>query len=217
MEVFEFIPFYLHLNLLAFILWFWFRKRLEKELSILGYYLIFCFVVELAAAIYSWQNHGSNHKIYNVFTTIQLIFLSLIYGRILTEKIQLKLIKIFIFVYPLLVVANLNYIQSSSRFHTITYTIGVLFVVTLFFSYFNQLLHSEEILSLRKTPLFWFNIGNTVHFVGSLFYYGSINFINETAQDRYGELIQIFIYSFTAIQYIFFIISILCNLRQEAN
>jgi|SRR6478609_7594617 len=213
----DLIPFYLYVNLVVLILWYHFKDRMESDLQLWGYYFSFCLVAEFAAALYSIQTHRSNHWAYNLFTTGQLIFLSTIYRKVLTSKVSLKSISIFIILYPLMVCVNLIFIQSFYKFHTLTYAMGVLFIVTLTFSYFNQLLHSEKILSLRRTPYFWFNIGNAVQFIGSIFYYCSINFINEAALDRYGELINIFAYSFTAIQYFFFIIAILCNLKRKAS
>jgi uncharacterized membrane protein YhaH (DUF805 family) len=71
----------------------------------------------------------------------------------------------------------------------------------------------EEGMGLRRNPYFWFNLGNMIYFIGSIFYMGSINFILESGHDFYGELINIFVYSFTSIQYFCFIIALLCRLR----
>jgi hypothetical protein len=157
--------------------------------------------------------YRSNHWIYNLYTTGQIIFLSLIYSQSLVSGISKKAISVFSLLYPILVLLNVVLYQSFFKFHTLTYTLGCLFIIALIFAYFNQLLHSEEISSLRKNPFFWFNIGNAIYLIGSIFYLGSVNFILETRQDNYGELINIFVYSFTSVQYIFFIIAIACNLR----
>lgn len=211
------IPFYLYLNLAALSLGLWFWSRLDKNLRDIVYFLVYCFIIESFAWVYSYILFKSNHWIYNIFTTGQLLAIGILYRKILYSKNLHYLLRVFMFVYPLLVTVNFMLVQSFFRFHTLTYTIGCLFIILLVFSYFNQLLHSKEVLKLRSNPFFWINTGNAIYFIGSLFYLGSVNFILDTKLDKYGELINLFVYSFTSIQYIFFIIGITCNLRAKAK
>jgi hypothetical protein len=211
------IPFYLYLNLMTFCLGVLLWNRLDTKLRSIIYYLAYCFIVESLAWIYSFILFKSNHWIYNIFTTGQLLALGIIYQKILNSKNFDYSLRAFTFIYPVLVSINFIFIQSFFKFHTLTYTIGCLFIICLVFSYFNQLLHSSEVLRLRTNPFFWINIGNSVYFIGSLFYLGSVNFILESKMDKYGDLINLFVYSFVSIQYIFFIIALTCNLKAKVS
>lgn len=79
-------------------------------------------------------------------------------------------------------------------------------------AYFNELLHLENFYLLRETPAFWINCGNLIFYTASIIYMGSINYIVASKWDWYGNLISIFVYSFTALQYLLYIIALLCIL-----
>lgn len=211
------VPYYLYFNLLAVIVWFFYKRKNDKPTTFLGYYILCCFLFEVASWSYSYLTYKSNHWLYNLYTISQIIFLCYIYKNELTSNTTRKSITVFIVLYLFVLIINFLFLQSFFNFHTLTYTIGCLFIIFLIFTYFNQLLHLNEIISLRRNSFFWFNLGNAVYFIGSIFYLGSINFIIETNQDSYGELINIFVYSFTSIQYILFIIAIKCNLKPEVS
>ncbi len=211
------VPHYFYFNLLAIIVWFFYKRKNDRLIVFMGCYILYCFLFEIAAWGYSYITYKSNHWIYNLYTIGQILLLCFIYRNVLTSNSTIKSIKIFTVFYPLLVLINLLFFQSFFNFHTLTYTIGCLFLIFLIFSYFNQLLHLNEVISLRRNSFFWFNLGNAIYFIGSIFYLGSINFILATKQDSFGELINIFVYSFTSIQYILFIIAFKCNLKPEAS
>ena len=211
------IPFYFYLAAMAIIVWVVYKRRISDDLSIIGNYIIYSLSFELLAWVYSYLYYESNHWIYNIYTSLQFIFLGFIYRRMLNSSKARNAIRVFSLLYPLLVFLNFLFLQSFFKFHTYTYIAGCLFIIILIFSYFNQLLNLEKVESLKRNPFFWFNVGNTIFFVGSIFYLGSVNFILEKGLDVYGDLINAFVYSFTSIQYVFFIIALLCNLKPVMN
>ena len=85
------IPFYLYINLLFIILWLIFKPKLRQYplLIWLGYLMIFNFCVEVAATIYAHYTQ-SNHWIYNIYTTLQIVFIALIYKNAIYQKLSLK-------------------------------------------------------------------------------------------------------------------------------
>lgn len=208
------IPAYFYLNILAIALWLALRKRFRENIDIIGYYMMFCFISESAAWLYSFYSGKSNHWCYNIFTTFQILYLSYIYNQIISRVKQKNVIRYFAIVYPMVVIFNILLIQSFNKFHTYTYILGGVFVVLMIIWYFNRILESDEDIGLRRNPFFWFNVGNMIYFIGSMFYMGSINYILAGGHDFYGELIVIFVYSFTSIQYCCYIIASLCNLRR---
>jgi hypothetical protein len=211
------VPFYLYLNVLAIFIWLIFRERLQVNMMVLGYYLIFCFTCESFAWLYSYFTYRSNHWAYNVFTGLQTLFLCSIYLQILSTARMQQAIRVFLVAYPALFLVNVLFVQSFFKFHTYTYVFSCVFIIVLVFSYFNQMLQTKEVIPLRRNGIFWFNLGNLIYFVGSIFYMGSINFILETGHDYFGRLINIFVYSFTSVQYSLFIMAMVCNLKRPQS
>jgi hypothetical protein len=205
------VPVYFFLNLCVNIAFAFSYNKLEKETRTIGFYSIYCLFVELAAWLYSFILYKSNHWIYNLFTVSQILFLVWFYRKQTNNKSLARISGIFLLVYPILFLANILTLQPVKVFHTYTYLLGNVFVLFIFLSYFDSLLKKSETVRLTAIPLFWFTIGNCIYFIGSFFYLGSINYILDSDLDRFGKLINYFVYSFTSLQYIFYLIAILCH------
>lgn len=131
-------------------------------------------------------------------------------GRAVKKKVYALAIA-----YPFAVAINLTFFQSFLRFHTITYVLGCFIVIYLCITYFRELLQSDVLYRLTRLPAFWITCANLLYYTASMIYMGSINFIVAKDMDRYGTLIQIFVYSFTSIQYLLYIAALLCTWTQK--
>lgn len=85
------IPLYLYINLLFILLWLIFKPKLRQYplLIWMGYLMLFNFCIEFAAIIYAHYTN-SNHWIYNIYTTLQIVIIGLIYKKEIYQKPSLK-------------------------------------------------------------------------------------------------------------------------------
>ena len=210
------IPIYFYIYLFAIFVWLMVRARFKEPLlDKIGILISISLLIESLALIYSYTLETSNHWIYNIFTTGQIIFIALIYTKLISDKPVSRLIKIFTFSFLCLVILNLSLLQNFFKFHTYSYIAGCFLIFYISIRYFKQLLNEKNWQPLKNLPFFWITIGNIVFYICSMFYMGSINYINEKNFDEYGSLIGIFVYSFTSAQSILYTIAFLCNLNPK--
>lgn len=177
----------------------------------LGYYVLVNFLVELFALFYAYQWKTSNHWIYNILTTCQISWIALHYARHIADRKASGSIRILNLVFLTVVATNLLFVQGVKNFHTYAYIIGCIFIFYISFLYLRGLLQDMEMPPLKSVPFFWVTIGNIIYFICSMFYLGSINYILDSHFDEYGTLINLFVYLFTALQFVFFSIAFMCN------
>lgn len=207
------IPVYLYVNLICIIIWFVFKSRFaDKRLLDWGPYFIFLFLTETSAWCYSKFLHLSNHWIYNVINFVQFMWLFYLYRKIILNEKKRKFIKSVLILFPVLYVADIFLVQSFWSILTYLYCLSSLLIIYLCVLYFRDLL-GDATESLSKLPFFWISIGLIIFFAGSMFYMGSINYILSKRIDTAGKYIGYLVYSFTAVQYIFIAIGLLCNLK----
>jgi hypothetical protein len=210
------IPIHFYFNLVAILVWLFVRSRFKEPLlDKIGILVSAGLVIEILALMYAYTLETSNHWIYNMYTTGQIIFIALIYTMLITDKHISGLIRIFTSIFLILVILNLTLLQDFFKFHTYSYIAGCFLVFYISIRYFKQLLNEKNWQPLKKLPFFWITIGNIVFYICSMFYMGSINYINDKNYDEYGSLISIFVYSFTSAQLILYIIAFLCSLNPK--
>ncbi len=209
-------PFYLYSIALAFLVWFLSRKKIENEnLDYFGYLVAFNLIIENAAFYYSYFFKTSNHWIYNIITTLQIVLLVFLYSRILVNERSKLFALISVFLFPAVVVINFLLVQKFTEFHTYTYILGCFLMFFVSIQYLKQLFHEERWTPLRYQPFFWISIANILYYTTSIFYMGSINYIVYKNIDEYGELINLFVYFFATIQYCLYIIAFICTLKPK--
>lgn len=210
------IPVYFYFNLIAILVWLLVRSRFKEPLlDQVGILISACLVIEVLALVYSYSLETSNHWIYNIYTSGQIVFIAFIYSKLISNQKISKQIRLLLLIFMILVVLNFLFLQSFFKFHTFSYIIGCFLVFYISILYFKQLLNEKNWLPLKKLPFFWITIGNIIFYICSMFYMGSINYINDKNYDEYGSLINIFVYLFTSIQYILYTIAFLCNLNPK--
>jgi hypothetical protein len=210
------IPVYFYFNLIAILFWLRVRARFKEPLlDQVGILISASFIIESLALIYSYSFKTSNHWIYNIYTTGQIIFIAFIYSKLISNQKNSRQIRLFILIFLMLFILNVLFLQSFFKFHTISYILGCFLIFFISIQYLKQLLNEKNWQPLKKLPFFWITIGNIVFFICSMFYMGAINFINDRHYDIYGSLINIFVYLFTSIQYILYSIAFLCNLNPK--
>lgn len=210
-------PLYYYIIVLFLVLWtkFYASIKHDKVLYSLGYLMMYNLAMELFAWLYSYFTKSSNHWVYNIHTTLQIVFLLYIYKQIIISPKIRKAIYFIVAAFLLIALVNCIFSQNFSRFHTYTYVTGADIIAFVCIAFFYDLLNSNNLPRLKNTPAFWFNCANLLYYPTSMLYLGSINFIIEKRLDHYGGLLNLFVYVFMSLQYILYIVSLVCILKPK--
>jgi hypothetical protein len=210
------IPVYFYFNLIAVIVWLWVRSRFKEPLlDQVGILISAGFIIEVLALAYAYGLETSNHWIYNIYTSGQIVYIGIIYSKLISNPKISRQIRALTLTFVILFVLNVLFLQSFFKFHTFSYIVGCFLIFYISIQYLKQLLNEKNWQPLKKLPFFWITIGNIIFYICSMFYLGSINYINDKNFDEYGSLISLFVYLFTSVQFILYTIAFLCNLNPK--
>ena len=100
--------------------------------SSLRYFLPFLLLTLFVEMLGYWsiKNGVRNYMMFNVFTTIEFLFYAFLFFKNFKLKIFKKIALFFIPLYIVAVAINLLFIQGTNNFHTYTFLLGSLFIVT---------------------------------------------------------------------------------------
>lgn len=210
------IPLYFYFNLIAILVFLWVRTRFKDPLlDQLGILITAGFIIETLALGYSYGFKTSNHWIYNIYTAGQIVIIAFIYSKLISSQKISRQIRLLTFIFVILVILNFLFLQSFFKFHTFSYILGCFLIFFISIQYLKQLLNEKNWQPLKKLPFFWITTGNIIFYICSMFYMGSINYINDKNYDEFGSLISIFVYLFTSVLFILYTIAFLCNLNPK--
>ncbi len=120
-----------------------------------------------------------NNYLYNLLNVTQHFFFLLVYYKFM-KRPGLKTISFCILVvYAIAVAYNLIWLQqinSTTPFHTFSFTVGAVLLILSIFLFFLDLLKSEQIINISYNLLFWISLGLIVFNTGILPFVYSINF-----------------------------------------
>lgn len=130
-----------------------FQVATPSYLRMFTVFLFITIVIEYTAVI--MESHKMDlTPIYNFFTAFEFEFYFLMTWFIIrTPKVK-KVIGHLLWIYPSLVILNLSTIQRGD-FHTITYSLGCLILVTASIFYFLEMFRSPSSVDLVREPTFW--------------------------------------------------------------
>ena len=164
------------------------------------------------------QEGKNNHTLSNVYSVIEYV----LYFVILHQIIQNRRIKKIIFhctwIYSLLAIINISLGQGIGVFHSFTYSIGAIIIVSICIYYFYQLNRKASWEKAFGKPKSWICCGLLFYYGGTLPLYGATNFLKDYPPvflDIYALIILIL----NCLLYALFNIAFVCFLRykQEAN
>lgn len=116
-------------------------------------FLLITIVVESGSA--KLEADGLNIiPIYNIFTAFEFEFYLLMIRFIVHSRRVKKIMLLLLFLYPVLVLLNVMFIQVGD-FHTITYSLGCLLVVACSMYYFFEIFRLPTSVNLVREPAFW--------------------------------------------------------------
>ena len=175
---------------------------------------IFLFVTIIVEIFSSWllAHNKSTTTLYNFFSTFEILF----YIYVLRVIIQSRLVKKIIFhtawLYLLLVIINLLFIQKGPSFNSMTYALGCLLIAVICIYYFFELFQMSHSINLIRQPAFWICSGLLFFYCCSFPLYGLLNFLKKVP-DFIRESIGVIILLLNVFLYSSFTIAFLCRIR----
>lgn len=151
---------------------------LKYFLFLLGFIVIIEFIVWGLKWFYGY--YVQNHFIYNVSTSIQYIFYYTLYIWVFANETYKKIVKGFLILYAIAVIINFTFAQRltvDGPFHSYTFTLGAVLLITSIGLFFAEMLKSEKILHFRTQLMFWISIGLFVFYTAIIPVVLSINFL----------------------------------------
>jgi len=149
-----------------------FYLQTQKRNKMLLYFIPFLFltvIVEFIGGLYLSKGLR-NYWMYNVFTTIEFVFYSLLFYTNFKKILFKKLIIIFIPFFIAFIILNMLFVQGINKtFNTYTFLLGSFFIVIFCCCFFYESVLPDKIdQQLSKQPFFWICSGLLIFYLGSV-------------------------------------------------
>ena len=209
MEFLGSVSFYVYVIFLAFIISVIVPGK-EYYLKWFPLFLGATFVAEMIGN-FIWYKGGSNVLLYNCFTTIEFCFYLYVLGQIIQKARTRKIIRVCLIVFAILATLNIIAVQTYD-FHSYTYVLGCVMVVTFSISYFLGLFQQKKSVALLREPAFWICSGLLFYYSCSFPLIATLNFLSGLSNAsliliyQLIELLNVFLY-------IIFSIAFLCRIK----
>jgi hypothetical protein len=180
----------------------------EMYLRFFPPFLFLCCIAEMTS-VYLALHNRSNLNFYNVYTILVCCYYYLtIYWIIDNPKVK-RVILCILVLYPLVSLLNIIFIQKTTSFHTITYSLGCLIVVALCIYYFFELFQLTRTGNLLRQPAFWICSGLLFYYSCTFPLYGVTNIVPVAVVRNLMIVFQLL----DVLLYLSFTIAFLCRLR----
>jgi hypothetical protein len=193
----------------------YFQPNTDIYLKLFPLFLLLTGIVIIIATYLTAQN-GNNTILYNFFTSFEFCFYFFILYRIIRKPLAKRIILCILLIYPLVDLINIFFIQKLNIFHTMTYALGCLLIVTICIYYFFELFQLSHSINLARQPAFWICSGLLFFYACSFPIFGLANFLRSLPYvilknlRTIVDLLNIFLYSS-------FTIAFLCRLRTRKS
>lgn len=190
------------------------NKKISAYLEGLSFFLLTSLIIEFAAdyAIYILKKK-SNLFIYNPFTVFEFVFYIWLLRAIIRNKLVKNILLILLFLYPIGAGINIYFFQGTHGFHSITYALGCLLIITFSTYYFYELFLIPEPVSLLFEPAFWICTGLLFFYSCTFSLFGLSNIVTSLPRIIINN-IEIIINMLNSLLYLMFSIAFLCTIRK---
>ncbi|RYE43464.1 MAG: hypothetical protein EOP48_22900 [Sphingobacteriales bacterium] len=131
-----------------------FKNPVDKlYLKAFPFYLGITFIIE-SVGNYRWSRGLTTDHLYSFFGVFEFLFYSFILHQSLHSKKARLMVQVLMVLYPVVVLLNVLFIQIEG-FHSITYALGCLIIVSMCIYYFLELFQSPNSIELTREPAFW--------------------------------------------------------------
>jgi len=184
------------------------RPNREPYLRFFPLFLLLCILQE-GVSNYLMSIRQTNLWYYNPYTIFVCCYYYLVIYWIIHSKKVKKIILSILFLYPLIAMVNIFFIQKVTAFHTITYCLGCLIIVALCIYYFFELFQQSRTVNLLRQPSFWICSGLLFYYSCTFPLYGVTNIVPRTVVINLIIVFQLL----DVLLYLSFTIAFLCRVR----
>jgi hypothetical protein len=185
----------------------YFRSKSPFYIKLFPPYLALTVFVELFAD-YLVAEGKQNVSVYNIFMIISFSFYFFVLREIIGNKLVKKIILNIVFVFFVLGIINLLFIQKIGEFNSMTFCIGSLLIVGMCIFYFFELFQLPKATSLLRDPAFWICSGLLFFYVCTFPFFGLSNLISNSSMALIYKFsfillgINVFLYSLFTIAFL---------------
>jgi len=152
-------------------------KSSDTYLKLFPPFLMITLFVELLG-LYLRNKNQNNLALFNFFTVFEFCFYLWVISLIISNKKIKKLIRVILVIYAFTAITNILFIQKMKMFHTVTYSLGCLLIVSFCIYYFLELFRLPKSIKLKNDPAFWLCSGLLFYYCCGFPLFGLINFVN---------------------------------------
>jgi hypothetical protein len=207
------MPLYIYfiaISLLTSILSYPKRRTANLYLKVFPFYLCITFIIECVGN-YRWSHRLSTATLYSLFGVFEFAFYFFVLHQLIKGKTAKKIVRYVMVGYPILFLINILFVQTAG-FHSITYSIGCLIVVSICIYYFFELFQATHSTNLLNEPPFWICTGLLFFYCCTFPYFALSNFLinfPDIIMDNISTLLNLM----NCLLYSLFTIAFLCKIR----
>lgn len=185
------------------------KKNDPLHLKLFPFFLLLTLSVELVGQQFRLKGQN-NVWLYNFYSVVEFVFYTYFFRTVIPGKKIKKALNYVLYILPLICLSNIFFIQGIMVFHTYTYSLASLTMVTLGVIYFFKLFNDTREYSLLRDPSFWMGIAIVFFFISSISVIGVLNYVS-TLPRNVSMLLQAIFLWLNAFYYLLFIIAFLCK------
>ncbi|AXY76292.1 hypothetical protein D3H65_20860 [Paraflavitalea soli] len=197
------------ISLLASITLF-FRKGIPLYLRLFAPYLLITLIVEIGAWRMDKEGKDASLLLFH-FTVLEFVFYFYVFYNIIRTAAARKVIFSLLFIYPILSLINIYFIQVKA-FPSTTYSLGCLLTVGICIYYFYELFHLPSSVNLLREPAFWLCTGLMFYYICSFPLFGLYSLLYSTSNIIMKNISTILMVM-NALLYTLFTVAFLCGTR----
>lgn len=157
---------------------------------------------------------GSNAISLNLFTTLEFVFYAWLFYQEASSCIRRKKIIYLTFVLLAGVIINMIFFQSPLKFHSYSYLLGSIIIITFCLWFFKDLMSGDRFVELLSYRMFWVSSGLLFFYMGMFVCFTLFEFLSTQILSEYFIIFNILMNVFNIILYTCFTISFLCRPKQ---
>lgn len=157
-----------------------FRLDFPFHLKLFSCLLGLTALVELTALILPTFFHIRNNWLYNSFTLVEFWIYGYYYTWLIRKLILRRILFVFLVIFPIFWFITVFFQYGFFTWNSSVIVVGSFFSVVFAIMYYYQIITHTEILSLRSLPEFWIATGMLIFYLGSLPFFGMLNFLGRS-------------------------------------
>lgn len=192
-----------------------FQAEAERYLKYFSVFLFFNLLLDVDT--YYTAYYQINNVVVNNIDSLVVISFELYLLREIIAGRKAKKVFLYVFLlYPLVTLLNIFLLQRIANFHTMTYCLGALLIVTGCIYYFWELFQQKASVDLVRQPAFWICSGLMFYYTCTFALYGLVNFISNLPRKVIETLLTILVIINICL-YLAFSIAFLCRLKTKRS